>query len=196
VNQLLERLNKDFQNEDNRYVYADTVTNAFVSAQIKALKEDRKLSQEELAELIGTQQSGISRLLRSDYSAWKVETLRKLARAFGVRLRITFEEFGTLADDVSGFTKDRLLPKKFTDDPAFKAVKRNRAELGAAKMAEPTSNVMSISDPLERRFECHAADTQFDVGQQVERAAHDNPLPPKILVGAAGGTDRGQRVPA
>jgi transcriptional regulator with XRE-family HTH domain len=77
------------------------MTNAFVSAQIKALKEDRELTQEQIAELIGTQQSGVSRLLRSDYSAWNVDTLRRLARAFGVRLCIRFEEFGTLLTDVS-----------------------------------------------------------------------------------------------
>jgi len=158
VNQLLERLGKDFKDEDNRYVYADTVTNAFVSAQIKALKEDRKLSQAELAELIGTQQSGISRLLRLDYSAWQIETLRKLARAFGVRLRISFEEFGTLMDDVSGFNKKNLLPRKFEDDPAFKeAAREPKPEEAAAtaktapkRLAETKGNDLSwLGNSLE-----------------------------------------------
>src|SRR5260370_25107235 len=98
VSELLEQLRKDRQNEEARYAYADTVSNAFVSAQIKGLREERELSQEELANRIGTKQSGISRLEKADYSAWKVETLRKLAKALGVRLRIRFEEFGTLVD--------------------------------------------------------------------------------------------------
>lgn len=119
MNQLLERLRKDLQNEDARYAYADSVVNAFISAQIKNLREDRELSQQQLADLIGTKQSGISRLEKADYSAWKVATLRKLARAFGVRLSIGFEEFGTLIDDVAGFKKKRLLPCKFEDDPVF-----------------------------------------------------------------------------
>lgn len=119
MNQLLERLKKDFENPEARSAYADSVTNAFVSAQIKALRDERKLNQEKLAELIGTKQSGISRLERADYSAWKIGTLRKLAKAFGVRLRISFEEFGTLPDDVAGFKKNRLLPRRFEDDPAF-----------------------------------------------------------------------------
>jgi transcriptional regulator with XRE-family HTH domain len=125
VNQLLERVGNDFKDEEARYAYADSVVNAFVSAQIKALREDRDLNQEELATLIGTKQSGVSRLERSDYSAWKIETLRKLARAFGVRLRISFEEFGTIVDEVSGFTSDRLLPRKFENDPAFKTTRRS-----------------------------------------------------------------------
>jgi transcriptional regulator with XRE-family HTH domain len=126
VNQLLERLKVDFQSEDARYAYADAVINAFVSAQIKALREDRELSQEDLAELIGTKQSGISRLEKTDYSSWKIETLRRLARAFGVRLRISFEEFGTLANDVAGFNESNLLPQKFENDPAFKKISATR----------------------------------------------------------------------
>ena len=138
MNQLLERLGKDFKDEDNRYVYADTVTNAFVSAQIKALKEDRKLSQAELAELIGTQQSGISRLLRLDYSAWQIETLRKLARAFGVRLRISFEEFGTLSSEIENFRKSLSL-RSFAQDPVF-----NGEAPSAPKKQKPRSKVRSL----------------------------------------------------
>ena len=122
MNQLLDRLKSDFQNEDARYEYADSVVNAFVSAQIKELREDRDLSQGKLAELIGTKQSGVSRLERSDYSSWKVETLRKLARAFGVRLRLGFEEFGTILDDVAGFEPKDLLPRRFEDDPVFQGL--------------------------------------------------------------------------
>jgi len=117
---VIERLKRDLQDEEARYVYADTVTNAFVAAQIKGLREERGLNQEQLAALIGTQQSGVSRLEKADYSAWKVETLRKLAKALGVRLRIRFEEFGTLPDEIGGFDDKNLLPRRFEDDPVFK----------------------------------------------------------------------------
>ncbi len=130
MNHLLERLSKDFQDEEVRYAYADSVVNAFISAQIRALREDRDLSQEELAELLGTKQSGVSRLEREDYSAWKIETLRKLAKAFGVRLRISFEEFGTLVEDIGGFKGNSLLPRRFDDDPAFKETKRSDRRVG------------------------------------------------------------------
>ena len=88
MNELLDQLKENFKNEEARYAYADAVVNALISAQIKAQREDRQLSQEQLGALVGTKQSGISRLERADYSSWKVETLRKLARAFGLRLRI------------------------------------------------------------------------------------------------------------
>jgi transcriptional regulator with XRE-family HTH domain len=116
---LLTRLRVDFQHLGARDTYSDSVVNALISAQINALREERKLSQEELAQLIGTKQSGISRLERADYSSWTIETLRKLARAFGVRLRISFDEFGTLLPDIGNFSKKRLTPRKFEEDPVF-----------------------------------------------------------------------------
>ncbi len=136
---FIEQLKHSLATEEARYAYADTVTNAFVSAQIKALREDRELSQEELAELIGTKQSGISRLERADYSAWKIETLRKLARAFGVRLRIGFEEFGTLIEDIGSFKEKNLLPHKFEDDPTFKDNSKPKVEEIAAEISPATN---------------------------------------------------------
>jgi transcriptional regulator with XRE-family HTH domain len=120
VDKVIERLKNEFVTEEARYAYADSVTNAFVTGQIKELREARNLTQDELADLVGTKQSGISRWLNSGFSSCKVETLRKFAKALGVRLKISFEEFGSLPTDVRGFTKERLAPRKFEDDPAFK----------------------------------------------------------------------------
>src|SRR5206468_2523093 len=137
MNQLLKRLRKTFEDEDARYVYADSTTNALIAAQIKALREERELSQEKLAELMGTKQSGISRLEKADYSAWKIETLRKLARAFGVRLRISFDEFGTLLPDIGEFNKTRLTPRKFEEDPVFKEREEVEPEAAASGWSVP-----------------------------------------------------------
>jgi len=147
MNQLLERLRKTFEDEDARYVYADSTVNAFIAAQIKALREDRELSQEELAILIGTKQSGISRLEKADYSSWKIGTLRKLARAFGVRLKISFEEFGTLLPDISGFSQKKLAPRRFSVDPVF------HPELSATRIdrKRPGSEYKSVRVDVEER---------------------------------------------
>jgi hypothetical protein len=48
-----------------------------------------------------------------------VETLRKLARVYGVRVDISFKEFGTLIPQIENLKKN-LSPRKFEDDPAFK----------------------------------------------------------------------------
>jgi len=116
MSRLREDLREIFKDEDTRYAYAEGHLNASIAAQIKSLRGE--MSQEDLAAKIGTKQSGVSRLENGNYSSWKVETLRKLARAFGVRLRINFEEFGTLIPEIEDFKKN-LAPRKFEDDPAF-----------------------------------------------------------------------------
>jgi transcriptional regulator with XRE-family HTH domain len=119
VNDLLERLKKDLAKDESRYAYADSVASAFITAQIESLRKERGLTQEDLAELVGTKQSGISRWQSSGYASCKLESLRKFAKAFGVRLKVSFEEFNTLPTDISGFTKERLAPRRFEDDPVF-----------------------------------------------------------------------------
>jgi transcriptional regulator with XRE-family HTH domain len=119
MSELLERLREEFLDDDARYAYAEAFLNSSVAAQIKTLRETQELSQEELADLIGTKQSGISRLENVNYSAWKVETLRKIARAYGLRLKISFEEFGTLVTEIENFSKQALKRRTFSDDPIF-----------------------------------------------------------------------------
>lgn len=131
MNELRDQLREDFQNEDARYAYAEGFLNASIAAQIKTLRGE--MSQQDLADKVGTKQSGISRLENVGYSAWKVETLRKLARAFGLRLRISFEEFGTLIPEIENFRKGTLQRRRFQDDPVFEeqAVKEPETEEGA-----------------------------------------------------------------
>jgi transcriptional regulator with XRE-family HTH domain len=117
MSQLLESLRETFQDEEARYAYVESYLNASIAAQIKRLRGD--MSQQELAEKIRTKQSGISRLENANYSSWKVETLRKLARAFGLRLRISFEEFGTLVPEIEDFKKGTLKRSRFENDLVF-----------------------------------------------------------------------------
>jgi len=122
MSELLEQLRQDFADEDYRNSYSESFMNSYVAAQIKILRETYPLTQAELADKIGTQQPGVARLENVNYSAWKVETLRKIARALDVRLKITFEEFGTLIDDVEGFNREAILRAPFDRDPVFSPV--------------------------------------------------------------------------
>jgi len=112
-----DTLRVEFRDKDYRYAYAEDFLNTLIATQIKVLREQRGLTQQELADLIGTKQAGISRLENVNYSAWKTETLRKLARALGVRLRITFETFGTLLDEAEDFNQQSLERPEFDADP-------------------------------------------------------------------------------
>jgi transcriptional regulator with XRE-family HTH domain len=126
MNDLVNDLEGLFQDEEARYAYAESFSNANIAAQIKLLRENAAMNQGQLAQAMGTKQSGVSRLENVNYSAWKIETLRKIARVFGVRLKVSFEEFGTIIDEVQGFTKRNLLPRRFEDDPAFNGSKNEK----------------------------------------------------------------------
>jgi len=139
-------LREELRDEDYRYAYAEDFLNTFVAAQIKVLREQRELTQQDLADLIGTKQAGISRLENVNYSSWKTETLRRIARALGVRLRITFETFGTLLDDAARFSRQNLERPDFVEDSAFQeqVVELNPAE------GDASSNAIAVTGSTEQ----------------------------------------------
>jgi transcriptional regulator with XRE-family HTH domain len=119
MRESLENLREQFEDEEFRYGYAEAFLNSYIAAQIKIIREEREMTQAQLAEKIGTKQAGISRLENVNHAAWKVETLTRLARALGVRLRISFEEFGTLPDEIEFFGPESLKRRTYTEDPVF-----------------------------------------------------------------------------
>ena len=153
MSELKESLKRGFRDAEYRYGYAESFLNTVVAAQIKALREQRRMSQADVAKEIGTKQPGIARLENVNYSAWKTETLRRLARAFGVRLKITFEEFGGLPDEVEGFKRGSLERRSFEEDPVFNDVPSQEsldaeAERGTARLPARLLNYTTLGGPL------------------------------------------------
>lgn len=118
---LIEDFKDAESGEEYRYAYAEQHLNTWIALQIKAIREQRGMKQSELAALIGTKQPGVARLENVNYSKWNAETLKKVARALGVRLRITFETFGSLLDEDAEFDRAALERPSFKDDPVFNA---------------------------------------------------------------------------
>lgn len=54
------------------------------------------LTQEQLAQLVGTSQSSIARLEDADYEGHSLSMLNRIAKALGKRIRIQFEEPASL----------------------------------------------------------------------------------------------------
>jgi transcriptional regulator with XRE-family HTH domain len=125
--QAMSKLRKDFEDKEYRHAYADEFLNAWIATQIKVLREQRGWSQEELAENAEMLQPRISALENVNYSSWSVKTLRRLAEAFDLTLRISFESFGNRIKDFSSFDRDYLQRPSFNDDPVF----------GVGKMEKP-----------------------------------------------------------
>lgn len=105
---------------DARNDYVDMLLDSTVALQIKTLRQQRGWTQRQLAERAGMKQSRISAMERTEYSAWSLRTLRRLAQAFDLRLRVSFEAFGSLLDDYARLGREDLERPSFGDDPAFK----------------------------------------------------------------------------
>ena len=71
--------------------------NADVARMLYDLRKNAGLSQSELAELVGTTQSVISRLEDADYEGHSLPMLRRIATALNKRLEIRFVSLRTKA---------------------------------------------------------------------------------------------------
>src|SRR4051812_29947648 len=99
MNQLLRKFRETFVDEDYRYAYAESFLNSYIAAQIKTLRELNTLTRDELARKVGTHRGMISRMENVGYESWTLGMLKRVARSLGVRLKISFEEFGTLVPE-------------------------------------------------------------------------------------------------
>lgn len=115
------RLILRFRERKYREGYLDAFLNTRIAAQIKAIREARRLSQAELAKRVGTTQPGISALENVHYSSWSLRTLKKLAKAFDVALVVRFESFGRALDDITAFSPESLATPSFAKDPVFRS---------------------------------------------------------------------------
>lgn len=116
MNDLNDELRKDFQDEEYAHTYVEDFLNAEIATQIKVLREQRELTQQQLAERAGMAQARISVLEDVNYGSWSVKTLKKLARAFDVSLKVSFETFGTRIGDISNFNRRALERAKRIDE--------------------------------------------------------------------------------
>jgi transcriptional regulator with XRE-family HTH domain len=119
MSELTDRLRVEFRDEETRHIYADDFLNTYIASQLKVLREDREWTQRFLAERAGMRQERISVLEDVNYESWSVKTLKRLARAFDVRLSIKFETFGSFLAEFDQFTRETLTRRSFENDPAF-----------------------------------------------------------------------------
>lgn len=116
---LLKKLKKAFNNEDYRHGYVDEFLNVSIATQIKVLREQRNWGQKELADKVGMKQPRISVMENVNYSSWSINTLRKLAEAFDLTLRVSFESFGNRIKEIEQINRKALERFSFKDDPVF-----------------------------------------------------------------------------
>jgi transcriptional regulator with XRE-family HTH domain len=118
-----ERLRHDLLDREYREQYATSTLIENVSAQVQALRRQRGMSQAQLAKDIGTKQPRISIIEAPPDGVglpnWEVDTLNRIALALGTRLKISFETYGSLVDELDSVTSDSLRRVEFESDPVL-----------------------------------------------------------------------------
>ena len=108
MSELAENLRQEFLDKDYADAYTEEFLNLYIATQIKVLREQRNMTQAQLAELSGMKQERICVLENANYESWSIKTLRKVARAFDVTLRVSFETFSHTIAEIEKFNRMTL----------------------------------------------------------------------------------------
>ncbi|HZE79916.1 MAG TPA: XRE family transcriptional regulator [Candidatus Polarisedimenticolia bacterium] len=119
MSELRSNLREEFHDKEYRHSYADESLNTYIATQIKVLREQQKLTQKELADLTGMAQPRIALLEDINYSSWSINTLRRIAEAFDLRLSVRFETFSSLIPETETFSREALERAPFKEDTWF-----------------------------------------------------------------------------
>jgi transcriptional regulator with XRE-family HTH domain len=116
MKELVKTLVTEFDDKEYAHAYMEQFSNMAIAAQIKALREQRNWTQQQLAEAAKMKQERICALEDEDYDAWTIKTLRKLARAFDVTIKVSFEKFSSSLLDISKIDREALQRTSLKED--------------------------------------------------------------------------------
>ncbi len=133
MSELVEKLRPEFQDAEYRHAYAEECLNTMIATQIKVLREQRDMTQKQLADTTGMAQPRIPLLEDASYENWTIKTLKRFAKAFDVALSVKFETFSRFIRDFENLSRENLQRAAFPDDVQFHSVgvaHRRRRKLG------------------------------------------------------------------
>ncbi len=144
MSELRGNLKEEFQDKEYRDAYAEESLNTYIATQIKVLREQRNLTQRRLAEITGMAQPRIAVLEDVNYSSWSINTLRRLAGAFDLRLSVRFETFSSLIQEIEGLGRAALERASFANDTWFHKKDVQPAESSALQEAYAVGEQQAI----------------------------------------------------
>ena len=90
VRTFQSRLREDIKDPEFKKHYQEERQALKLAIKIAELRNQKGLSQQELAKLMGTSQQAISRIESGEYEGFTLKTLEKIAEATGMRVNIEF----------------------------------------------------------------------------------------------------------
>ncbi len=115
-NKLIEEL----KDKEYRDAFVEEHIDTGIPFQIKALREQRDLTQKGFEKLSGMKQALISRLENPNYSSFTLSTLKKIASIFDIGLIVRFVPISDLIKWELNLSSDSLEAVSFDEDPYFK----------------------------------------------------------------------------
>ena len=122
-----------------RQQFVEEEINVGIAFQIRSLRNRQKLTQVNLAKLLGVRQSLVSTWENPNYGKYTLGTLKDLAKVFDVGLLVRFVPFGKLVDWTVNLTPDDIAPPNFSEEESDRMWK-----LPVYKT--PTANELLIED--------------------------------------------------
>lgn len=105
----------DWLDPEFREAYMESCVEQNIAWQIRFNRQARQLDQAQLAELINSGQSAVSRMEDPSYGRVNLRTLLKVAKAFKCALSIKLISYAELADETKAFSKENLIVESFDD---------------------------------------------------------------------------------
>lgn len=175
MSELIENLREEFRDSETRHIYADDFLNSSIATQIKVLREQAGWTQAELAEKAGMRQERISVLEDVNYSSWTANVLKRIAKAFDMRLSIKIESFGSFLTEFSDFSRESLARPKFEDDPAFQ--EGSGRAIGAFAVAVNTVSTSAMLDNAGWSGQTLAPISVETIGPNMFQVTYGLPVP-------------------
>lgn len=151
----------EFQDKEYRESYAADYLHSFIAMQFRVVREQRGMTQQQLADAIETKQTAISRLENINNKSRNLTLLQKAAFALGCRLRVSLETYGSLVNDEGpNFSRQMLQRPSFEDDPLFKTSAHSRKMASGNLISFPTSH---LGQPATERDKQQGADSPFQL---------------------------------
>lgn len=97
-----------FANRGYRHAYMEECVKLSIARQVRALREQREWSQEDLGRECGKPQSAISRIEDPDYGKLTLHTLLDLAKAYDLHLIVQFVDWEDWLNRTDNATKKDL----------------------------------------------------------------------------------------
>lgn len=155
-----DRIAEQLQDFDYRTAFVEQSVRRFLPAQIRAMREERDWSQEELGRRCGKTQEWICKLESQTYGRYSTQTLIDLARGFDVGLIIKLASFGSFLDSYA-------VPPSLAGIPSFENDPRARPSAAEAPDHGPKLRLVAGATVIRPGDDLHA----FNQRQVVDASA-------------------------